>query len=574
MIICKSLTIMSSIILLFKALWINNNKYKLLIVISFIMIILSSIGLALVPLIFKHSIDLIKSNLEQKNTTTTLIYLILLSYGIAWLLIQSMAIIRAILSSIIINKSLTKMVSKLSNQLIDLDYNSHTNKKTGELISIIDRFMIAVPQFIEGIFIQIVPIAIEVIVALFVVVKLFGLIYGTTLLFTILLFLILSLITSKKSIVMQLRENEEKNKFSNYLLDILQNYDNVKYFNNEDFEKTAIKKILESKQTTTNEMYLRVGFINILQIIIVGLGLLIITMKSGYDVINNELTLGDFVLLNTYVLQFSIPFSYFGYVVQGIRRAYVDINVAILLLNKKKEDNSYNIIQPDCFKHIKIDFINVTYCSPDTNKVILKNISFQISNGKTLAIIGKTGAGKSTIVKLILGVITPTSGQILINDIELKNIPPETVFGFTGIVPQDCSLFNRTVIENIRYGNLSSTENDINKIIECLSLTHLKKDNRTIGERAVKISGGEKQRIAIARILLKNPSFCVFDEFTSSLDINTEKNILQLISELFKKQTKLIIAHKLHTIQSADHVIVLEDGLIKSEGTYNHVIED
>ena len=535
-------------------LWERNITDRILTILSIVLVYVSSIGTVLVPLLFKQAVDL-----SQQPVVGALSVLpwLLISYGLAWSLNQGVDALRTFLAFNRISKILTIIFSNTLDKLAHMPFSFHLNKKTGEIINIFNRMEVGLPNLIYSTLIQVIPLLIEIVLAIGIVIKIFGLIYGALLLVTVGTHLIFTVSTTKKNIEYQLSCNGKVNAFSNYMLDVLQHYDTVKYFNNEEYEKQQIYDLLKEKETSSISMYRRMGTVNIIQALIVGLGLTLITLLSGYDTVNHKITLGSFILLNTYTLQFARPMSNFGYILLNIKRSFVDTQAFLGLTTSMvpfpDKTSKITIKRPD------IEFKEVSYYI-DQQK-ILDNVSFKVPYGQTVGVVGKTGSGKSTLIKLLLGIIEPASGTIFIGGIDIKEIPQNKLVNLFGIVPQDSALFNRSIVDNIRYGNLTASESEIDEIMNKLELGHLDKERLT-GERGLKLSGGEKQRVAIARIFLRKPQICIFDEFTASLDGATEKAVLGHITELFNKQTKIIISHKNTTLINADLIIAIKEGKI------------
>ena len=549
--------------------WGINNRIKILIVLGLMIVYSSALGLVFIPLILKHAIDLMQLDISLNDqSNTTLLIFLLLAYSIGWMLCEALVMLKIGMTFKIIANALTEMIATVVNKFIDLDFVSHSNKKSGEIISIIDRLQAALPQFLDGLFVQILPVVLQIIFAVIIIYNSFNAEYYVVLLSVIIIYLITTVITANKTVDYQTNSNEEQNKFSNHLLDTLQHYDTIKYFNNEAYEKEKIRFFLNKKQQAFITMYKRISFIGVIQIVMVGIGLIFVTIKSGYAVINHKMSLGGFVLLNSYMMQFSLPLSYFGFIVQVVKRSYVDIKEFMQLSDKMVTVN--HVTTNVLLDNLDIEFKNVSY-HYNNNKKVLDNVSFKIKSGETIAILSKTGSGKSTIVKLLLKLIQPSSGEIFIANINIKEIPQPQLIQLFGIVPQDCSLFNRTIYENIKYGNIQASDQEISNVIDMLNLNHLK-DHGELGERSIKISGGEKQRIAIARVLLKNPQICIFDEFTSSLDGATEKDILSIVANLFNGITKIMIAHKLNTIATANKIIFMQNGKIIGFDSHDNLI--
>ncbi|WPY00622.1 ABC transporter ATP-binding protein/permease [Candidatus Trichorickettsia mobilis] len=482
---------------LIRILWDGNVNQRIIMLLSLLLVYLSSIGIIAVPLLFKHAIDLLQQQANTNEASSPLwIMAILLAYGLCWILNQSLDSLRTFLGFRFISKALTTLLSKSLAKIIRMDFRFHINKKSGEIISVFNRMEAGLPTLMYSMLIQVIPLVIEISLAVAVVIYLFSWEYGLLLLVTLVSYLAFTIVTAKKNIEYQVEYNQKANEFTVYSLDVLQHYDTVKYFNNEDFEKDQFDLRLKGKEEATIFMYQRMGLINLIQTVIVGSGLTLITLKSGYDVLNSDMSLGGFVLLNTYLIQFSVPMSNFGYILLNLKRSFIDMQ-AFFDLTKDMQSTKYYPQQDLSITKPNVEFKNVTYLTDDHQK-ILDNISFTIPYGQTIAIIGESGAGKSTLVKLLLKFIEP-AGQILIGGYNIQQIPESVLINLFGIVPQDCALFNRSIKENIVYGNLNASNAEIQDIMNKLSMQHLS-NKRHVGEREAKVSGGEKQRIAIARI--------------------------------------------------------------------------
>lgn len=546
--------------------WLKNIKVRILMLSSLAIVYLAAVGQSFVPLIFKHIVDSLSSS-RQEITSSSLFGWLLISYGISWTLCQLLPAFRIRLTFRVIEYILIDIISHTINKFIDLDFLSNSKKKTGELIAIIERTQQGIPTLLDGVFVQVIPTILQILVASIIITINFGLVYSLLLILIIILYCILSKLSLDKSIQLRTENNRDINNYTNYIMDTLQHYDTIKYFANENFEKQKVYELLNKKKASTFLIYTKESNFAALQVIIVGAGLTLISYISGQAVLSHKMTVGGFVLLNSYIMQFSLPLSYLGYVFQAIKRSFVDLKEFIEYTSFKVEHSNSNEV---ILNNLVIEFKNVSF-TYENGKPILKDISFVIEEGEKLVILGKTGAGKSTLIKLILGLIKPTTGEILLGGININNIPAAQLMSIFGIIPQDCALFNRTILENIKYGNLNTSNQEIEKIMQLLHLEHLD-PMEIVGERSIKVSGGERQRIAIARLLLRNCQICIFDEFTSSLDLNTEKEVLQLVDTLFNTKTRIIISHKLNLIKNDDKVLILNNGMIEAYDTHANLL--
>jgi ATP-binding cassette subfamily B protein len=365
------------------------------------------------------------------------------------------------------------------------------------------------------------------------------------------------------------------------LLETLLNYETVKYFCREQLEFSQYKKYLEDFCETSINSQKAASVISIGQQIIVSVGLTLVIWLTAIGIANHTMSIGDMVLINSLMLQIYIPLSYFGSFYKQIKQSLIDIEQLFLLLAEKNEDvdsdnqPAIDLSNQNDAPEIKFDSVSFGYT---TDKNTLNKISFTVKSGTRTAIVGNTGAGKSTITKLLMRFYSPNNGRIMINDQDISSVSLSSLRQSIGIIPQDISLFNGTIQYNIAYGNPDASFEDVQNAaklaqLHSFVLTLPDQYQTVIGERGLMLSGGERQRLAIARAIIRKPSIFIFDEATSSLDTNTETALQTEMAELFKNRTSIIIAHRLSTISNADQVIVLNNGEIVEMGDHNQLLE-
>jgi len=359
------------------------------------------------------------------------------------------------------------------------------------------------------------------------------------------------------------------------MIDSLLNFETVKYFNNEKYEFDRLDKSLQDYELAANQSRHSLSLLNIAQTFIIMLGITIMLVMSAYGIKNGHIDIGGFVVINAYMLQLYQPLNFLGSVYREIRQALTDMEnmFSLLEVSTVSKDNLEDM--PQCNNaDIRFDKVSFDY---DVRRTIIKDISFTVPNGKKVAIVGPTGAGKSTISRLLFKFYDPKAGGIYINNININKISQESLRQIIGVVPQDTVLFNDTIYYNIAYGNTEATKEavigaaqnaDIHDFISALPDGY----ETIVGERGLKLSGGEKQRVAIARTILKNPKIFFFDEATSALDSSTEKEIQKNLENISKDKTTLIIAHRLSTAANADNIIVLDKGVIIEKGTHDGLL--
>ena len=369
--------------------------------------------------------------------------------------------------------------------------------------------------------------------------------------------------------------NQADNDVSTKMIDSLLNFETVKYFNNEKFEFNRLDKSLEEYELAANQTRHALSLLNVAQTLIITTGITIMLVMSAYGIKSGDIDVGGFVVINAYMLQLYQPLSWLGSVYREIRQALTDMEnmFSLLEISPTTQDVLDTMPQSDVAE-IKFDNVSFDY---DVRRTIIKDISFVVPNGKKVAIVGPTGAGKSTISRLLFKFYEPKEGGIYINNNNINKISQESLREIIGVVPQDTVLFNDTIYYNIAYGRTGATKKevvsaaknaDIHDFISILPDGY----ETIVGERGLKLSGGEKQRVAIARTILKNPKIFFFDEATSALDTSTEKEIQKNLENVSKNKTTLIIAHRLSTAANADNIIVLDEGIIIEQGTHGSLL--
>ena len=361
-------------------------------------------------------------------------------------------------------------------------------------------------------------------------------------------------------------------------IDSLLNYETVKYFTNEDFEAKSYDSQLANWEQAKMKNRLSLFALNGGQALIISCAMTAMLALAAYQVTHEEMTLGDFVLINAFMMQLFIPLNFLGFVYREIKGSLANIEQMFdLMLRKPKvEDNAQaselNLTQAE----IKFEDVSFAY---NVKRPIIKNISFTIKAGQKVAVVGESGSGKSTLVKLLFRFYDCDSGKIAVDGQDIRLVTQHSLRKNIGIVPQDTVLFNDTLFENVQYGAPEASAENVHNAFKLAHLSdfvsRLPEGVETIvGERGLKLSGGEKQRVAIARTILKNPKILVFDEATSSLDSQSEQAILRAIKEVAEHRTSLVIAHRLSTIVDADNIIVMQQGEIVEQGTHQHLITE
>ncbi|GMU19257.1 MAG: ABC transporter ATP-binding protein [Candidatus Babeliales bacterium] len=552
---------------LLHTLWAKDWHKKLSFIVVLLLTALAIAGNVLTPVLLKYTITLLS---DQKHPSLFMIPVLLLSYGGLWTINQLISQAR----DIILFKTSEDLVCQLSLDIFahlhTLSLRFHYERRSGQIINNLSRAQSAFAYILWGL-LYIIPLVIEISIAACLIFYWYGLFYCLLLLVIVLGCISFNLIMGARISESENNAHAKEADAASYITDSLLNAETVKYFGNQTHEHTEYKKILEARKSTlilenNQRQYIFMG-----HGIIAGLGLMILSWYAGQSISQGTLSVSDFILMNGYFLQFVAPLISFSFYIKSLKKQISTLQELLKILDLKPEiiDAPHALAFTD--SAISIEFKDVSFSYADN--LILDSVSFTIPQGKTVAIVGATGAGKSTISRLLYRFYDATTGTILINGHDIKNYSQASLQNAIGIVSQDTLLFNNTIYYNIAYGKLDASQTDVEYAANLAGLSHFigalpDGYQTTVGERGLKLSGGEKQRIAIARVLLKNPLLYIFDEATASLDTITEKQIQKNFEAIAHGATKLIIAHRLSTVTHADEILVLDKGKIVERGTH------
>jgi ATP-binding cassette subfamily B protein len=372
--------------------------------------------------------------------------------------------------------------------------------------------------------------------------------------------------------------NDADNDISTRTVDSLLNFETVRYFNNEAHEATRLDLALADYEKAAVRTRESLSLLNVAQAAVITIGVTAMLVLAALDIRDGEMTVGDFVVVNTYLMQLAIPLNMLGTVYREIRQAMVDMENLFSLMDEATDVADAPDAESLRSSSGAIEFRNVSF-GYESDRRILHNVSFTAASGSTTAIVGPTGSGKSTISRLLLRFYDPDSGQVLIDNRNIRSLTQHSLRRVIGVVPQDTVLFNDTLYYNIAYGDPLADDDRILAAARAAQLHDFVQSlpagyQTLVGERGLKLSGGEKQRVAIARALLRDPKIFFFDEATSSLDSTTEREIQGNLARLSQGRTSLVIAHRLSTVVGADQILVLDDGRITEQGTHPQLLAE
>lgn len=562
--------------LLLPFLWPEKRKdLKIRVSFAVIALILAKIASVSTPLVLGSAVNSLTELSSGINLFMLVPIALVTAYGLTKVIALSFVEIRDALFSRVSQYSIRKISLTMFEHLHSLSLQFHLNRQTGGLAKYIDRGTKGIDFLLRYVLFNIVPTFFEVFLVSGVLFYLYGPWYAVITLLTIGLYSYLTFVITEWRNVFRKRMNKADNDVSTKMIDSLLNFETVKYFNNENFESSRLDQSLEEYELAANQSRHTLSMLNIAQTFIIMIGITIMLVMSVYGIKSGDIDIGGFVVINAYMLQLYQPLNWLGSVYREIRQSLTDMeNMFSLLEISPPKDESLKVLTASNDTEIRFDKVSFDY---DVRRTIINKVSFTVPNGKKVAIVGPTGAGKSTISRLLFKFYDPKEGNIYINNTNINNISQNSLRKIIGVVPQDTVLFNDSIYYNIAYGNASSSKEEVIKAAKNADIHNfinsLPDGYKTIvGERGLKLSGGEKQRVAIARTILKNPKIFFFDEATSALDTSTEKEIQKNLENISAGKTTLIIAHRLSTAANADNIIVLDKGAIIEQGTHQSLL--
>ena len=555
---------------------VERKDLKTRVVVAVVSLVLAKLANLTVPLVLGWAVDTL-SNLEgQMDLLFGIPIAALAAYGLARLSYIVFNEIRDAVFSKVSQHAVRQVAIKVFNHLHALSIRFHLERKTGALNRFIDRGTTGIQFLLSFVAFNILPTLFEVLLVCGILWYLYGISYALVTAVTIGIYVWLTFGITAWRIRIRRKMNDAENEASTRQVDSLLNFETVRYFNNESHELTRVDEALKTYEQAAVKSRESLSLLNVSQAAVVISGITIMLIMAALNIRNGTMTVGGFVVVNTYLMQLSIPLNFLGTVYREIRQALVDMENMFTLLEEVPEIKDLPGAQPLSSPRGDIRFTDVHF-GYDAQRVILHGISFQVKAGEKVAIVGPTGAGKSTISRLLLRFYDPNSGRIAVDGLDLQEITQASLRDAIGVVPQDTVLFNDTIYYNIAYGDPSADEQHIYEAARTARIhdfiSQLPSGYQTrVGERGLKLSGGEKQRVAIARAVLKNPTVFFFDEATSSLDSATESDIQANLDEISSGRSTLIIAHRLSTVVSADRILVLDDGRIIEHGTHQQLL--
>ncbi len=540
----------------------------------------ASVGL---PFILKYLVDDLDAGSEVGQVLAIPLGL-LLAYGSVRFANVLFGELRDTLFGRITERAMRRVGLKVFKHLHALDLQFHLNRRTGGLSRDIERGTNGISFLLRFMVFNIVPTLLEIAMVIGLLLWNYQVWYAVIVGVAVAVYVTYSVMATEWRTRFVRMANKAESASSSRAVDSLLNFETVKYFTNEGYEADHYDVELAAWEKARRQNRLSLFALNGGQSFVIAASMTAAMILAAIDVRNGVMTIGDFVLINAFMMQVFMPLNFLGFVYREIKGSMANIESMFSLLATRS-----GVVDKPCASSLRveqgrIDFEQVDFgygvdeTDNEAGRQILKQVSFSVEAKQKVAIVGASGAGKSTLLKLLFRFYDVNSGRLLIDGQDVRSVSQDSLRRVIGVVPQDAVLFNSTIFENIRYGRVDASDEDVWQAIRLAHLQEFieqlpKKADTVVGERGLKLSGGEKQRVAIARAILKRPKIMVFDEATSSLDSHSEKMILEAMAEVSREQTSVVVAHRLSTVVDADKIVVLDKGRVVEQGTHAALLQ-
>ncbi|MCK4204457.1 ABC transporter ATP-binding protein/permease [Brucella pituitosa] len=543
-------------------------------------LVISKIVLILVPYFFKWVTNALNGQLDAPGYIPLILtgaVMLVLAYNAAKIIQAGLNQLRDALFASVGQYAVRQLAYKTFVHMHQLSLRFHLERRTGGLSRVIERGTKGIETIVRFTILNTLPTILEFALTAVIFAFAYGFSYLLVVAATVWAYTWFTIKASDWRINIRREMNDSDTDANTKAIDSLLNFETVKYFGNETMEAKRFDASMARYEDAATKTWTSLGWLNFGQAVIFGVGMAIVMVMSAREVQAGTQSLGDFVFINAMLMQLSIPLNFIGFIYREIRQGLTDIEQMFDLLDVQQEVQDKPGAEPLKVDKAAIRFDDVHFAY-DSNRPILKGISFEVPAGKTVAIVGPSGAGKSTISRLLFRFYDVQSGSVTIDGQDVRDVTQESLRKVIGMVPQDTVLFNDTIAYNIRYGRTDAIDEEVEKAAEMAQISgfirHLPEGYQAmVGERGLKLSGGEKQRVAIARTILKAPPILILDEATSALDTATEQEIQSALDIVSRGRTTLVIAHRLSTVIGADEIIVLKDGLIAERGTHRALLK-
>jgi len=554
------------------------------VVLGSLSLVAAKIVTVLTPYAYKGATDWLTQAAGAKTPEATMALglaivpaMLIVAYGVARIMMMILNQLRDVLFTRVSQFAVRTITTKTFRHLHNLSLRFHIERRTGAISRIVEKGNNAVDSIMRLGVMTSIPTALELLMICVILGRGFGPNYVLLVLAMVAGYLFYTVRASEWRIGIRRELNESDRDANSKAVDSLLNYETVKYFGNEDMEARRYDSSMARYEKASVRTYYSLAVLNIGQAAIFTLGLTVCMLWSAQAIVAGKQSLGDLVLINTLLTQLYVPLNFMGMVYREIKQGMVDLEMMFGLLDKNPEIKDKPGAKPLVVTKGAIRFDKVSF-HYDPDRPILKNVSFDVPPGKMVAIVGPSGAGKSTLSRILFRFYDVSSGRVLIDGQDISEVTQASLRAAIGVVPQDTVLFNDSILYNIRYGRISATDDEVKEAAHMAQIDGFIESlpqgfDTQVGERGLKLSGGEKQRVAIARTILKGPPILMLDEATSALDSHTEREIQDALDKVAASRTSLVIAHRLSTIVHADSIIVLEKGVIVEQGTHAELMD-
>src|ERR1041385_5373343 len=580
----QNATLIGTLAHLWPYIWPGDRAdLKMRVVWSFVLLLVAKVATLAVPFTFKWATDALtganSAPIQPSNWTLWLIaspLLMTASYGAVRVLMALLTQWRDGIFAKVAMHAVRKLAYRTFVHMHELSLRFHLERKTGGLTRVLERGRSGIEVIVRMVILQLVPTIVEVTLLMAVLLWQFDWRYVLATMITVVIYMYYTWLATEWRIGIRRKMNDSDTEANTKAIDSLLNYETVKYFSAEEREATRYDRSMERYEHASVKTYTSLALLNAGQAVIFTAGLAATMLMCAAGVRNGTNTVGDFVMVNAMMIQLYQPLNFMGMVYREIKQAIIDIEKMFGVLSRNPEVKDIAGAKPLVVTSGGVRFEDVRF-SYDPERPILKGLTFDVPAGKTVAIVGPSGAGKSTISRLLFRLYDVSSGRILIDGQDIRKVTQSSLRASIGMVPQDTVLFNDTIRYNIRYGRWDAGDAEVEQAAQLAQIdTFIRMSPKgyetQVGERGLKLSGGEKQRVAIARTVLKGPPILVLDEATSALDSHTEREIQDALEKVSRNRTSLVIAHRLSTIVGADEIIVLDQGKIAERGTHSELL--
>ena len=550
-------------------------KWRVIIALS--SLVLAKLVAVATPMILGSAVDSLAGNQNWLSQSFMLGAVgLTLAYGISRILESGFQQIRDVVFAKVGQRALRKVGLETFQHIHALSLRYHISRKTGGLSRVMERGVKGVAFLLRFLLFSIGPLALQLVMITIALAAFYDARFVSVIAVAVIAYVWFTFVVTEWRVKIRKEMNDQDNDANQKAIDSLLNFETVKYFGAETREANRYDKAMAGYEVAALKTSNSLGVINIGQALIINSALVAVMIMSALEVSSGKASVGDFVTVNAFIMQVMMPLNFLGFVYRETRQALVDMSEMFSLLEQPAEVLDKSGAPSLQVKGARIELRDVHFAY-DPERKILKGVSLQVPAGKTLAIVGPSGSGKSTIGRLLFRFYDVSAGALLVDSQDVRNVTQASLHNAIGVVPQDTVLFNDTIYYNIAYGRADATQADIVEAAKAAQIHDFVKSlplgyNTTVGERGLKLSGGEKQRVGIARTLLKNPPILLLDEATSALDTETEHEIQESLITMGQGRTVLIIAHRLSTVVHADQIVVLEQGKVVEQGSHDELL--